>query len=95
MKWIDNKYGFTGETENEQATCNIDQNRIIIWPNNDPIEQIEIEIEYPMPLYNENQMHGIYEGFTVFIINLTGNNEYDITQLKSAIDNFIAGNIPA
>lgn len=95
MIWTNTEYGFTGYNESVHASCNIEQNRIIIYQDEDPIEQIEIKLESPMPLYNEVQLQGIFEGFTVFIINLTGNYDYDIRQLQSAIDNFIAGNIPA
>lgn len=91
----DTEFGFTGEIGNVQVNCNIEQNRVLIWPIDDPIEQIQIDFEYPMPLYDENQLCGIFEGSTVFIINLTGNNEYDVKQLKSSIENFAAGNFPA
>lgn len=93
MLWNNTEYGFTGYNECVHASCNIEQNRIIIYRDDDPIEQIEIELESPMPVYNEVQLYGMFEGFNVFIINMTGNYEYDIKQLQSAIENFIIANI--
>lgn len=102
MIWNNTEYGFTGFNDRAHASCNIEQNRIIIYPNSpvdvlyngQPMDKIQIELESPMPLYNEVQLLGILEGFTIFTINMTGNYDYDIRQLQSAIENFIAGNIP-
>jgi hypothetical protein len=93
-KWIDTIFGFTGENESFQVSCNIEQNRVIVWPLDDPIEQISIELESPIPLYTESMLTGLINGLKIFEINLTGEYDYDIRQLQAALHNFIAG-LPA
>lgn len=91
MLWIDTIFGFTGENESFRVSCNIEQNRVIIWPLDDLIEQISITLESPIPLYTECQLTGILEDYTIFEINLTGEYNYDKRQLQAALENFIAG----
>jgi hypothetical protein len=89
VQWNDTEIGFKGEIDDIIIICNIEQNRAIIHRNDDPIEQIEITFEYPMPIYDENVLSGLFEGEEVFNINLTGDNEKDIEQLKNAIEAYV------
>jgi hypothetical protein len=89
VQWNDTEIGFKGEIDDIIIICNIEQNRAIIYRNDDPIEQIEITFEYPMPIYDENVLSGLFEGEEVFNINLTGDNEKDIEQLKNAIEAYV------
>jgi hypothetical protein len=94
MIWNNTEYGFTGYDNNNTVKCNIEQNRIVIYQENDPIEQIEITLESPMPLYDEVQLIGLHEGLEVITIDLSGNYDTDIIQLQKAIETFILENIP-
>lgn len=94
MRWNNTEYGFVGSDDNNTVNCNIEQNRIVIYPDDDAIEQIEITLESPMPLYDEVQLIGLHEGLEVITIDLSGNYDTDIIQLQKAIETFILENTP-
>jgi hypothetical protein len=82
VQWIDTEVGFKGVTNDIFIVCNIDKNTC-------KINEIRIDFEYPMPIYDENVMSGLVDGEEIFNINLTGNNEKDIEQLKAAIEKYV------
>jgi hypothetical protein len=53
MEWTNTEYGFSGFNDRAHASCNIEQNRIIVYPdtpvdvlyNGNKLEKIEITLE--------------------------------------------------